>query len=201
MLLRKTRGAEPGAAAGLRPAEPTLGLLPLFFLRHFLESSDPRQCVGLTAKCHCQPVRHLSNDVSKVLPSDEPSPWMHHPAGRTWRVSSPSARSLSAHHSRGMLCTPVCCMEQLWKVPLCMWGPELGGRGSVSDLVPAASWPVGQTLEVLDTHGRVGKEGISTLWLTPNADSFALLAPFSHIDCSLFVPVPGTVFDRSFSVK
>lgn len=27
VLLRKTRGAEPGAAAGLRPAEPTLGLL------------------------------------------------------------------------------------------------------------------------------------------------------------------------------
>ena len=28
----------------------------------------------------------------------------------------------------------------------------MGGRGSVSDLVLAASWPVGPTLEVLDTH-------------------------------------------------
>lgn len=44
---RKTRGAEPGAAAGLQRAHA--GLASLFFLRHFLESSDPRQCVGLTA--------------------------------------------------------------------------------------------------------------------------------------------------------
>lgn len=71
----------------------------------------------------------------------------------------------------------------------------MGGRGSVSDLVLAASWPAGPTLEVLDTHRWIGKGGISTLHLTPNADFFALSALFSHIDCSLFVPAPGTVFD------
>ena len=62
-------------------------------------------------------------------------------------------------------------------------GPTVGGaRASVSNLflavnLMAASWPAGQTLEVLDTHRWMGKGGISTLHLTPNADFFASSTP------------------------
>lgn len=71
-------------------------------------------------------------------------------AGRTWRVSSPSARSLSAP-VLGASVHRVLYGAALESSPLHV-GPRVGGQGSVSDLVTAASWPVGQTLEVLDTR-------------------------------------------------
>lgn len=71
----------PGPRAGHSGCSP--GSLLLFLLRYFLESSDPRQRVRLTVKCHCQPARHLYKDISKVFPSDEPGPWVHNPPGKT----------------------------------------------------------------------------------------------------------------------
>ena len=80
--------AEPSRAQARGPATPgaasvTPGSLLLFLLRYFLESSDPRQRIRLTVKCHCQPARHLYKDISKVLPLDEPNLWVHNPPGKT----------------------------------------------------------------------------------------------------------------------
>lgn len=149
MPLRKTpRGRSLGPWAALGQAEPsraqargpatsgaasvTPGSLLLFLLRYFLESSDPRQRVRLTVKCPCRPARHLCKDTSKVLPSDEPSPWVHNPPGKTWRVSSPSALltmgSSFSGHSAHTCVLYVAALESSY-LHVVWGGPQLGGKG------------------------------------------------------------------------